>query len=74
MSLYLPFPSCPVAFVLVITLLFLIPKKQSSEDVFKRACENGSERNKDVVNGEEIKKNLQPNTEDNCKRSLRLWY
>jgi hypothetical protein len=37
-------------------------KKKSPKDFFKQARDKGSESNKDIVNGEEIKKRLQPST------------
>jgi hypothetical protein len=36
---------------LTIAGLFTMPKRKSPEDFLKKACENGSENNKDTVRG-----------------------
>jgi hypothetical protein len=37
-----------------------MPKGKSPEDFFKKACENGSKKNKDaIITGEEVKKELE---------------
>jgi hypothetical protein len=46
-----------------------MPKPKSPEDFFKRARENGSENNKHIATGEEVKKQLQPTT---LKRYARM--
>ncbi|OCK87381.1 uncharacterized protein K441DRAFT_682617 [Cenococcum geophilum 1.58] len=46
----------------------------SAHSLFERARLRGSERNKDLlVNGEEVKKELQPSTKGNYTRALALW-
>ena len=48
-------------------------KKKSPKDFFKQARDKGSESNKDIVNGEEVRKKLQPKTEKSYARMLELW-
>jgi len=50
-----------------------MPKKKTPEDIFQRARENGSDINKEIINGTEIKKHLEPKTEKNYTRALDLW-
>jgi len=50
-----------------------MPKKKSPEDFFKRAREKGSNINKEIVNGTEVKKPLQPKTQKNYAHALDLW-
>ncbi len=49
-----------------------MPKKKPPQEHLQRAREKGSENNKDIVNSTEIKKTLQPKTEDSYARSLNL--
>ena len=42
-----------------------MPKKKSPEDFFRRAREKGSDANKEIVNGTEVQKHLEPKTEKN---------
>jgi hypothetical protein len=42
-----------------------MPKQKSAEDFFKRARERGSENNIEIVNGKEVKKDLQQGTKNN---------
>lgn len=51
---------------------FAMPKKKPPQEHLQRAREKGSENNKDIVNSTEIKKTLQPKTEDSYARSLNL--
>jgi hypothetical protein len=51
-----------------------MPKRKSPKDFFQRARDKGSESNKDIVNGDEIRKKLQPKTEKNYTRALKLWH
>ena len=46
----------------------------SAEAFFRRARQKGSENNKDIINGVEIKKELQPGTKRNYCRALALWH
>ncbi len=51
-----------------------MPKRKSPEDFFKKARENGSEKNKDtLVTGKEVKKTLQPHTLKRYVRILAMW-
>ena len=48
-------------------------KLSSAKIFFERARVKGSESNKDTVNGEEIKKDLQEATIRAYRRSMALW-
>jgi hypothetical protein len=48
-----------------------MPKK-SREDFFQRAREKGSDINKEIVNGTEVQRHLEPKTEKNYARALDL--
>jgi hypothetical protein len=50
-----------------------MPTPNSAEDVFKRARERGAENETDIINDEEIKKELQPGMKNNYRRALTLW-
>jgi hypothetical protein len=51
-----------------------MPKRKSPEDFFKKARENGSEKNKDaIVTGEEVKKKLEDHTLKRYRRMLAMW-
>jgi hypothetical protein len=50
-----------------------MPKKKSPKEYLQRAREKGSENNKDIVDGTEVKKRLQPKTENNYARASNLW-
>lgn len=50
-----------------------MPKKRSPKGYLQRARENGSENNKDIIDGTEVKKQLQSKTENNYARPLNLW-
>ncbi len=47
-----------------------MPKKKLPKEYLQRAREKGSENNKDIVDGTEAKKGLQPKTENNYARKL----
>jgi hypothetical protein len=47
-------------------------KPSSAEVFFRRARQKGSENNKDIINGVEIKKELQSGTKKNYYRALAL--
>jgi len=51
-----------------------MPTSNSTEDFFKRARERGSEIETDIVNDDEVKKELQPGTKKNYCRALALWH
>jgi hypothetical protein len=53
---------------------FSMPTSNSTEDFFKRARERGSEIETDIVNDDEVKKELQPGTKKNYCRALALWH
>ena len=61
-------------YLFVYTLLFLMPKRKLPKDFFKQARDKGAECSKDIVNGEEIRKKLQPKTEKNYAYALELWH
>ena len=46
--------------------------KISVAEFFQRAREKGTEENKEIVNDEEVKKELQPGTKRNYRRALAL--
>jgi len=50
-----------------------MPKRKSLEDLFRKARENGSENNKHIVTGEEVKKELQPGTLKRYPSMTALW-
>jgi hypothetical protein len=52
-------------YLFVYTLLFLMPKRKLPKGFFKQAYNKGFKCNKYIVNGEEIRKKLQPKTEKN---------
>jgi hypothetical protein len=45
-------------YLFVYNLLFSMPKRKLPKNFFKQACDKGSKCNKDIVNGEEIRKKL----------------
>jgi hypothetical protein len=49
-----------------------MPRK-SAKDFFSKACKRGSETNKDIINGEEVKRELAPKTKANYNYALALW-
>jgi hypothetical protein len=51
-----------------------MPTPNSAEGFFKRARERGAENETDIINDEEVKKELQPRTKNNYRRALALWY
>jgi hypothetical protein len=51
-----------------------MPTPNSAEDFFKRARECGAENETDIINDEEVKKELQPGTKNNYRRALALWH
>jgi hypothetical protein len=51
-----------------------MPRKISPEAFFERANNNVAiEKKKDVVNGKQVLKELQPKTKQNYARALALW-
>lgn len=48
-------------------------KPKSARDFFERARIKGSESNKESINGEEVKKELQDATKRGYRRALALW-
>lgn len=54
-------------------LLFSMAKPKSAKGFFDRARARGSEKNKDSVNGEEVKKELMDATKRNYRQALALW-
>jgi hypothetical protein len=53
---------------------FSMPTPNSAEGFFKRARERGAENETDIINDEEVKKELQLRTKNNYRRALALWY
>jgi hypothetical protein len=51
-----------------------MPEPNSAEAFFRRARQNGSKNNKDIITNVEIKKELQPGTKSNYRRALALWH
>ena len=49
-------------------------KLNSARNFFERARMKGSESNRDTINGEEVKKELQEATKCGYRRALALWY
>jgi hypothetical protein len=49
-----------------------MPKGKLPKGFFKQVHDKGSKCNKDIVNGEEIRKKLQLKTEKNYARALEL--
>jgi hypothetical protein len=52
----------------------LMTKLNSARNFFERARNRGSKSNKDTVNGEEVKKELQDVTKRGYRRALELWH
>jgi hypothetical protein len=51
-----------------------MPKRKSPKDFFKKARENGSEKNKDtLVTGKEVKKKPEDATLKRYRRMLQMW-
>jgi hypothetical protein len=48
-------------------------KQNSAKSFFKRARARGSENNKDSINEEEVRKELQRGMKRNYRRALALW-
>jgi hypothetical protein len=51
-----------------------MPTPSSAEGFLKRARERGAENETDIINDEEVKKELQPGTKNNYRRALALWH
>jgi hypothetical protein len=51
-----------------------MPMPNSAEGFFKRAHERGAENETDIINDEEVEKDLQPGTKNNYRRALALWH
>jgi len=51
-----------------------MPKRKLPKDFFKQAYNKGFKYNKDIVNSKEIRKKLQPKTEElhSCLRAMAL--
>jgi hypothetical protein len=64
LSVYLLVDVYLLACALLIALLFSMPKRKSLKDFFQQARDKGSKSNKDIVNGNEIRKNSSPNREE----------
>jgi hypothetical protein len=47
-----------------------MPTPNSAEDFFKRPRERGAENETDIINDEEVKKELQPGTKNNYRRAF----
>lgn len=52
---------------------FPIPAHNSVQSLFERARLRGSKEDKDIINGEEIKTELQPSTKSGYRHALALW-
>jgi hypothetical protein len=59
-----------ISFAPVAAFRFPMPPQSSAHNLFERARLRGSEKNKGIVDGEEVKKELQPGTKGNCHRAL----
>ena len=57
----------------LLSLHSMAPRK-SPKDFFRKARERGSETNKDIINEEEIKRELRKKTKYNYNRALALWH
>jgi hypothetical protein len=73
-SVYLLVAAYLLACTHLIALIFSMPKRKLPKDFFQKARDKGSESNKDIVNGDEIRKKLQPKTEKNYTYALKLWH
>jgi hypothetical protein len=51
-----------------------MPTPNPAEAFFKWARERGSGNKTDIINNEEVKKELQPGTKNNYCRALALWH
>jgi hypothetical protein len=51
----------------------MMTKRNSARDFFERARIKGSESNKESINGEEVRKELQDATKRGYRRALALW-
>jgi hypothetical protein len=51
-----------------------MPTPNSAEDFFKRARERDAENETDIINDEEVKKELQRETKNNYRRAIALWH
>jgi hypothetical protein len=69
------FYSCLLSSLLLLlpTFLFLMEREDSATSLFKRARARGCEKSKGTINGEEVRKELQPITKKGYHRSLKLW-
>jgi hypothetical protein len=59
-------------FVCAVALPFSMAKQNSAKNFFERARAKGSENNKDSVNGDEVKKELQEATKRPYRRAMAL--
>jgi hypothetical protein len=50
-----------------------MPKRKSAAEALQQAKERGSEENTEIINGELVHKNLQPQVEKSYQRELDLW-
>lgn len=50
-----------------------MPQKKSAKAFLQRARAKGSDLNKDIVDGKEVLKHLEPKTLQSYARSLDLW-
>jgi hypothetical protein len=50
-----------------------MPKKESPEEFFARSRGKGSVIKSEIVNGNKVKKDLQPGTKKNYTRALARW-
>jgi hypothetical protein len=57
-----------------VALPFSMAKQNSAKNFFERARAKGSENNKDSINGEEVKRELQEATKRGYRRALTLWH
>jgi hypothetical protein len=62
--LYLPI------YALIVAGLLTTQKRKSPKDLFKRARENGSEKNKDIFSREEVKKKLRVEDDKGARSDL----
>jgi hypothetical protein len=69
------FYSCLLSSLLLLlpTFLFLMEREDSATALFKRARARGCEKSKGIINGEEVREELQPITRKGYRRSLKLW-
>jgi len=62
------------SFAYPVTLSFSMTEQNSAKNFFEWARAKDSENNKDSINGEEVKRELQEATKRGYRLALKLWY